>query len=478
MGHDPINDLLSDQAFSYANWINRWVRKIHGAADWPDLALIDSFAPVAHYVPFKPAGKDWIARVFKVYLNDPSVTDGIGFDTAFRIDGNGIFVGYEHGSNVWIKYLPQAPEFTADPWNATTHYAKDQLTYSTVTGECNRSRTNNNLGHDPSGTASPLPLATQITQEAVPADPGTPATPKIMKVTLERLGRFAALPDPPPNLSKFTIKVKNAVGTEIASEVVIANGIITKATIASTLVTQLHADPDLATFTITSSGKTVTLQDASDFTLTATYTSPEGLLYPMIIAQLQAYLPAIPPTPGVPQIAVVTITDSQVASGTIFSIGFVDATGTEHSFSYMADVTDSAAQVIQGLAASLADAALSDEVLAMVQLSVNLTAGTMTFTTDERAAIDATYAAISPFWLYVAFPFDWVDLVVRGAYAEALREDGQTDKAQQEEQMVLVDLAFKRDSLTRSQFDLLTDQSIPASRYRLPQGPGPMGATK
>src|SRR5947208_3076060 len=72
------------------------------------------------------------------------------------------------------------------------------------------------------------------------------------------------------------------------------------------------------------------------------------------------------------------------------------------------------------------------------------------------------------YWTAVPFPEEIADLVVRGATAEALREDGQFDKGKDEEASTWADAAIKFGVQLRQPFDIVTDQSRMATRYRPP----------
>ena len=70
-------------------------------------------------------------------------------------------------------------------------------------------------------------------------------------------------------------------------------------------------------------------------------------------------------------------------------------------------------------------------------------------------------------WALVEFPFAICDPVVRGAYSDALREEGQTDKAQAEEQGATTGQIERASVFTSTPRDPLSDQQPPAGgRYR------------
>ncbi len=66
-------------------------------------------------------------------------------------------------------------------------------------------------------------------------------------------------------------------------------------------------------------------------------------------------------------------------------------------------------------------------------------------------------------WRVISFPEVLVEPVVRGAYADALRDDGQTDKAQAEEQAAIAAVAERANAQLGGRADILTDQQQPRS---------------
>src|SRR4030095_6801739 len=175
LGLDPEVSLLKNQAYALASYINAYVRRIWDASDWPEWTIIGRFGPqtapgLEHIVrwnhppieyipppigtgpvPDAPApvgSTPFIGKVLKVYLVDPR-TSRLPVDTPFRLEHVGIHCGFEHGNSVWIKFIPRAPKFTGKEWDEAVTYKKDELTYSPLSGQCYKSKSSNNLGHDP-----------------------------------------------------------------------------------------------------------------------------------------------------------------------------------------------------------------------------------------------------------------------------------------------------------------------------------------
>ena len=87
--------------------------------------------------------------MFKVYLLDPHLSQA-SYDTPFRLLIDGIHCGFEHGTNVWLRFIVNPPQFSSDQWDHTITYAINNLTYSPITGESYVSLINGNLNNDPS----------------------------------------------------------------------------------------------------------------------------------------------------------------------------------------------------------------------------------------------------------------------------------------------------------------------------------------
>lgn len=67
-------------------------------------------------------------------------------------------------------------------------------------------------------------------------------------------------------------------------------------------------------------------------------------------------------------------------------------------------------------------------------------------------------------WVLIPFPYVLCDAVWRGVYADALREDGQTQKAIQEEQLALAELQLSIHRNLGMRYDVLTDQQTGVPR--------------
>jgi hypothetical protein len=94
-----------------------------------------------------------------------------------------------------------------------------------------------------------------------------------------------------------------------------------------------------------------------------------------------------------------------------------------------------------------------------VQPSIDTLNSVLTLSVQDEFSIEA---ALIPgqviYWKIIQFPFELIDQVVRGAYANALKEEGQTDKATMEEKVVPQEMLVSVNSNVQSGADRMTDQ--------------------
>jgi len=180
---------------------------------------------------------------------------------------------------------------------------------------------------------------------------------------------------------------------------------------------------------------------------------------------IQPYVPPAPPNPGQPQITQVTISGDQVRGCTTYKLVFRDPDGGVHTVSYYAESSDGLAQIITGLQAAITGS--TDPWLATVTVIVDTTRGTIQVSTPGYVSTDATMSPeVSTYWEKVLFPYALFEPVTRGAYGDALREAGQTDKAMAEEQGAVAEAGDRINKASAPAYDTLTDQQRPAPRYR------------
>jgi hypothetical protein len=414
--------------------------------------------------------------VLKVYLVDPRTT-WLPVDTPFRLEHVGIHCGFEHGNAVWIKYVTRAPQFTATEWDSTVTYNKDDLAYSPLTGECYTSKSSNNLGHDPSQPGGGVSLMPPTVEETpgIPDSPGLDATAKILDVFAAlppSTNGLGTLPDPPAAGAIGTIVVTAADGvTVLATATHTATGSESLLAIFTILQGQLAAALTGFTVTLNASPLSIRLQNASDFTISRAIavTAPGPSTLPLSVVQVQKYVASTAPVSGTGQQFTLTITQEQVVPGATYQLTWTTFDSEEHLAIYTALATDNAQQILSGLIDGMITLQPADDFFKGVQSTLDTVSPNATFTINKTIGMVSLHAEIvqqgAVFWDLVPFPFALVDAVVRGAYADALKESGQADKAAAEEQAVPTETTVRTGAETAPQYAPLTDQQQPSSRY-------------
>jgi len=490
LGVDPRQELLSDQANAVASYINSWVRRLWDAADWPEWTITAKFAPttapgVEHIVTWNAPPLDYtppsmgpdapgpntippkIGKVLKVYLLDPRTTRA-PVDTPFRLNHLGIHCGFEHGTSVWIKYVARCPQFTSNPWIASVIYNKDALVYSPVSGECYVSKSNNNLGHDPAQPGGGEPFSPLSVQETggTADNPGLPATAQIIDIfAAPQTPGSSPIPDPPPNGYVFTIEVRDATNVFLGDATHTATGAQSLSTIFTDLRTQLAAEALMSSFTVTlvtSPTLKIRLQNASNYVISKAQYGPASPTLPLLTVQAQPYVPATAPSSGIGQSFKLTIAPDQFMQGAIYTLTFTTVDSNQHIASYTAASTDNTQQVLAGLINAMIALQTLDPFFTGVQSALDTVGPSATFTINKtlgNASLDAIILAPgSTYWDLVPFPFVLADQVVRGAGADVLGEQGQTDKKAVEEQAVKTEFDVRTGAFTAPKHDALTDQ--------------------
>jgi len=475
LGLDPTKELLIHQAAALTSYINAWVRKSWDSTDWPEWTEILPFAPdTSHRVPlvFLPTGQiisTIISRVFKVYLRDPNLSQG-PLDTAFRLLGDlYVHCGFEHGTNIWLKFIANPPQFTSDEWDPGVTYRLAQEAYSPVTGECYISLSNNNLGHDPSLTATQdpliapvIPLAVNQTQYYSSGTAAVTGQDEIWRYNIAKNNWYQLtgtiytfhLADSGGLTHTFSYTTPSAGMTASA----VMDGIIAAAGASS------DTWPHALTFVKDTVNNFLYFHLATAPFADANSTIMQGTtLAPPDATETQKWVATTAATASIPQTFLVNLNPGTWQSGATYQVKVTDAHGTLHTASYASAVTDSSSDVVNGvLAAMNADPFL--QTLPVMADHVNMTLSISS--PSQQIAVDAQMQAPdSVYWQYVPFPFALADIVLRGAYADCLKEWGQNEKAAASEQLAATEGASRANSYLGPPFNKLTDQSQPRPKY-------------
>lgn len=479
MGLDPTSDLLTDQAIALGLYINSVVRQEWHAADWPDWTYTQTRTPdTRHIVNFKaplveiPDVDSRIGRVLKVYLNDPEVVQP-PLEIAHRLTSDGVHVGFEHGTQVWVKFQPPAPYFSAFPWNGAVTYVKGAVVYSPVSGECYENKSNGNLNHNPAGDRGidPPPLSVEMLQQYRPDSPGFEEQSQITRIDVDFQDAHVL-----DSTSTITVQIgTGGIGFTPVTVNHIALSGETVADVVDALVAALSAAPSLSAFTITSdtgsTPPTITLEANLNFAVTQarmTVAHHEPVYFPVVA--LQTYTPPIPFVPGQAQISQLKLSPTQALPGTTYNLLFHGLAGAQHLLSYVNPDRNSALEVLQGIVLQLQFLKHNDPDPFWNYLNTILQPDTLTllFVAYTQFSLDATMQpAGSPWWRLVHFPLALADSVIRGAKASMLSEQGQTDKANAEEQLAGQMAVGQLTTLEPHPFNVLTDQTKPLPRYRV-----------
>lgn len=443
-----------------------------------------------HIVPYSvdlgvivgSARLETIGRVFSVYLLDPSTTTE-PFETPFDLLPEGVFVGFEHGPAVWIKYIPACPQFTSTPWVSDATYGRGNLTYLPLTGECYKSRTPNNKGHDPSVLFSPqpndtdvgvhLPLTTEITQERALTNPGMLQVNEILRVSLLSMSPGPDPVDPPPSGSFWSIVTLSDVGGHAGIAVHTANGTETLAAITTAMAADLSGDLAGFGYTVTADtiNNVITITGPESFQpdIHCIYTPPGGSPVSRLkVVISQPFVPAVTAVDPVPQLSVLTVTSANVSTGATYQVVFTDPFGVQHMVEYTATSTDSMVQILHGLSVAIETARATDAFFDTVAVSIDTVLNTLTFSTIDEISVDANVGVpASAWWELVQFPQALADPIIRGEVSDIYREEGQTDRADGEEKKVETELGVAASKFTAPESDQLTNQQKSKSRYSI-----------
>ncbi len=488
LGLDPSqSNFLTNEAIPIGQWIDQWVRRTYDARDWPEWTATHKFAPSAsHIVRYDAVAIDLVippsvvgtevqlGRILKVFLIDPNTTDA-PIDTPFTLMDDGIHVGYEHGQYVWIRYIAPPPRFTAIRWQSDITYQKDDTVYSYTSGECYRSKVSGNINHDPSRTFSdpdgtdqqPNQLPTELTVPLTQGNPGIAEQSQIVDVIFNTPSLIIS--DPPAVNTRFFVEVVDVAGALLGNATNIANGTDTLAVIMTDLQTQLAAALTGFTVTVDTLTLTIRIEDNSQFKVNQAFwglfTQP-NINVP--VRQIQAYIAAVADTATTRQVIEFTLTVDDVIPGATYSLTFRGAAGEKHTVTYVATDSDNAEQILSSLIAAITVAADTDDFFVDVWSELNTTSLVAAFSTSTPVSIDAVMTLPgSPWWELVPFPRALADQVIRGAYADLLREWGQADKGAAEEQAVPQETQTSESDFDTTPNPPLTGQQRAISRYRI-----------
>jgi hypothetical protein len=318
-----------------------------------------------------------------------------------------------------------------------------------------------------------IPVSATLIQPAGPPNPGVDARNKVMTIGLTGTKPGPDPPATPVAGSAWQIIVADATGATLATATHTATGSETLAAILTNLQSQLAAAlTAFVSVTADTTAFTITLEDDSDFYITSSAWSAVvdtngHATFPaskLLVQQVKGYLPAVAPSGGTNQVFAITLSDEQTVYQALYTITLVDPTGHQHTVSYQSVATDSATQILAELSDQIQGSI--DPYFMGVFPALDTNTSTLTLETIEQVAVDVNMVlTTNQYWDLVQFPYVLIDPIVRGAYSDALKEEGQTDKGSTEEKAVPEEVGLRAAAQTGSQYDSLTDQQKPHSRY-------------
>jgi len=271
----------------------------------------------------------------------------------------------------------------------------------------------------------------------MPRTPGVAAAPRVVQVTL-----LMGSGDVNGSVSTWQV-VNNDTGAVMATATHTGTAGQLPVDVLTDIYGQLNAALTGFVLTLDTTNLRITIQGSVNFSLSKYFWTPSGTSKKIWnnLVELAAYKPAIPGTDtATPQIGSVSVGSDQVVPGATYSLTVTGSDGVDHTVSYVSLQDDGAFEILQGLAGAIK--ASSD-----TWWSANVVGVTLDGTNQQLLLSTLTSAALRPivippvpvqrqWWNPVDFPMALVEPVLRGAYADALRAEGGTDKGALEEQAV------------------------------------------
>ena len=266
--------------------------------------------------------------------------------------------------------MPLAPKFTSVKWDSGRSYAGGDLTYSPVSGECYSSLISGNLGNNPT-IGFTTSLAAQVTQTAVPPEPGQDEQTEIIDAfaypaSRRRAGRAAAH------------AATGGHGFQANGDGPGRSGNTRGRNLCRAGRGHVYRDrkrPGRCAHRGAGHGRVYCYpytrrREDSDRDTIRIFNLPTGIRQRREAmsgeankrVQVQTYIAAVPPVPGLPQITQVTISQGQVKGCTTYTLIFRDPddagagdnfTHATHTASYYAEAGEGITQILNGLAAAI-----------------------------------------------------------------------------------------------------------------------------
>lgn len=129
----------------YAECLNAALRYSWNWMEWPELCVTRQRSPESGLVTWQESGQVMMGTVLAVTLDDPGTTQNPrGVEWRHDTNGAGVRVFCATG-DVFVRYLPAAPEVTTTAWASGTTYSTGALAYDDASGDCYESLADANL---------------------------------------------------------------------------------------------------------------------------------------------------------------------------------------------------------------------------------------------------------------------------------------------------------------------------------------------
>jgi hypothetical protein len=128
---------IGDEVY-YATTDAYYVAILAGTNQNPSTATTywEAVTDMDRYVPWQLAGTTPIAEVKDCYKSSPRTHPDDPYRLLFEMSDNGVQMGTDAGTSVWLEFRTDPPQFTTTAYDAAITYAVGDLVYVASTGEC------------------------------------------------------------------------------------------------------------------------------------------------------------------------------------------------------------------------------------------------------------------------------------------------------------------------------------------------------
>lgn len=457
-----------DQFCELVSFCNAWIRRLWDMEDWEEWTRISEVKPDSDHFVANPG------RVLRMFLVNPRLTPGLVEDAPFTMFESRVHCGFEHGTSVWLKYIQPPPMFTHEVWSQFTTYSIGSLVYSRTSGECYRSIADNNRGHDPAPitlTGGRADLDVEVTQEFVAEVEPIPPVSEVWHVRVDSPVHY----DEEDTVYRFD--VTDADGVHHVLTHTIPPGGETLVQLTTGIIADFAgiADPYLNALAVSSDDfgvetRLIIENTTARFSVRADVDPPSGPRVDLTLTHISTFHAGRAGQDMVPQLAVMTLDAQFELLPTTYTIRARERDG-QHQVGYTSERDEDLETTLTGIIGAINAAATGDPFWGEVIANPDADTNSIEFLTTETVEFRGTAEVqsdpnVGDQWEQVVFPQRIAEPVMNGMYQDALREEGQTDKALAEAPVTERELVVATSKSVNQPFDRLTQQQAPRSRYR------------